>query len=159
MVTKAKILQEISNAKVAHERWVKRAEHLVEGLPVSKSFIPLDTTECGFGQWLYSEAGNKLRLTKEFKNIIEQIEFYHDQVHDVYKEIYKIYFVLPNERSLMHKIITLNSKKISKHEKERALEAYRELKKVSFELRKLLDKMEMITRNTETFFELNNVIT
>ena len=158
MLTKAKILQEISDAKVAHERWVKRAEHLVEGLPVDKNFIPLDPTTCGFGRWLYGDVGKKLRVTKEYQNIIEQIEFYHDKLHDIYKDIYKIYFVLPNERSLLHKIITLNSKKISKREKELATEAYHELRRVSLELKNLLDKMETITREVDTFFELNHIV-
>jgi len=157
MLTKAKILQELNSAKIAHERWVKRAEHLVDGLPVDQSFIPLDPTECGFGRWLYSDMGHRLRLLKEYKSLIEQIEFYHDKLHDIYRKIYKIYFVIPKERSLLHKIFTLNSKKPTASEQQTAQEYFSELKKSSMELKQLLTQMENTTKEIKSLEQLNSI--
>ena len=159
MLTKAKILQELNSAKIAHERWVKRAEHLVDGLPVDQSFIPLDPTECGFGRWLYSDMGQRLRLLKEYRSLIEQIEFYHDKLHDIYRKIYKIYFVIPNERSLLHKILTFNSKKITSSEQQKAQEYFMELQKSSIELKQLLIQMEHVTKEITSLEQLNGIDT
>jgi len=90
MITKAQVLQELSKAKIAHMRWVKRADHLISDLPVDKEFIPLEATSCGFGKWLYTGTGLELRSVDKFKYIIEQIEFHHDNLHDLYRAPLKI---------------------------------------------------------------------
>ena len=38
-MNRSEILQETTKAKIAHKRWVKRADHLISGLPVDKDFI------------------------------------------------------------------------------------------------------------------------
>jgi len=68
-MTKTGILQQIQDAKTAHIRWVKRADHLVSGLPVDKDFIPLESTTCAFGQWFYHD-GVKLRLVPSIDNLM-----------------------------------------------------------------------------------------
>jgi len=142
---KSSILQELSHAKIAHMRWIKHADHLISGLPVDKNFIPLEATSCGFGKWLYS-TGSKLRTDEKFKYLIEQIEFHHDNLHETYMSIYKIYFVMPENRSLIHKIITFNNKEPSKDEKELAKKYYLILEKSSNDLLNLLDKFDLIVR-------------
>ena len=149
MLSKSIILQELSNAKIAHMRWVKRADHLISGLPVDKEFIPLEPTTCGFGKWLYGEVGNKLRLDETFKSTIEQIEFHHDNLHDVYGQIYKVFFVIPEQRSFLHKMLTFNSKKVSEKEKAKAREFFHSLQKSSTELIALLEKLEIKVRESE----------
>ena len=142
---KSLILQELSHAKISHMRWVKRAEHLISDLPVDKDFIPLEATTCEFGVWLYN-IGSSLRLKDEFKNIIEQIEFYHDNLHDTYLLIYKIYFVVPENRSLLHKIMTFNSHNPSNSEKVIAKEHYETIKKSSYKLLNLIDRLDNMVR-------------
>jgi len=149
MLSKATIIQELNSAKIAHMRWVKRADHLISGLPVDKEFIPLEPTTCGFGKWFYGEVGQKLRLEEEFKSIIEQIEFHHDNLHDVYGEIYKIFFIMPEQRSLLHKIMTFNSKKVSDKEKAKAKDYFHSLQKSSTELLALLEKLETMVRASD----------
>ena len=139
------ILQELSDAKVAHMRWVKRADHLISDLPVDKEFIPLEATACGFAQWLYN-AGSTLRTKENLKDLIEQIEFHHDNLHDTYRSIYKIYFIVPEHRSLLHKIMTFNSHDVSNAEKELAKEHYAMLKKSSEYLLALIDKFDIQIR-------------
>ncbi len=149
MLSKAKIIQELNSAKIAHSRWVKRADHLISGLPVDKAFIPLEPTTCGFGQWLYGPVGEKLRLNPAYRGIIEQIEHYHDRLHDTYGQIYKYFFVLPEQRSLLHKIVTFNSKRVSKKEMEQARLLFIELKELSVEMITLLERLEIVVREDE----------
>ena len=157
MNTKSSILQEVSQAKIAHMRWVKRADHLISDLPVDKEFIPLEATNCGFGRWLYSETASQLRVTETFKYMLEQIEFHHDNLHDAYSKIYKIYFIMPEKRSLLHKLVTFNSKTVSDEEKVEAKKYFEILKKSSEDLIALLDKFESEVRGVTSFTELNNV--
>ena len=140
-MTKANILQELGKAKISHKRWVKRADHLISGLPVDKEFIPLEATSCGFGRWLYSQ-GTQLRMIEATKYIIEEIEHHHDDLHDTYGEIYKLYYMMPENRSFLTKIFTFNSKKVSEKEKELAKKYFSQLKNSSEELLTLLDKLE-----------------
>jgi len=143
-MTRAEILQEITRAKIAHKRWVKRADHLISGLPVEKEFIPLSSTSCGFGKWLYGQ-GASLREIDITRHIIEEIESYHDDVHEIYSEIYKIFFILPESKSFLSKVFTFNSKNVSTKAKEEAERYFEQLRKSSDELLKLLEKLEQET--------------
>ena len=145
-MTRAEILQETNKAKIAHKRWVKRADHLISGLPVDKEFIPLDATICGFGKWLYSQ-GTELRTIEATKFIINEIEHHHDDVHDYYGKIYKIYFLIPENRGLLTKLLTFNSKKVTNKEKEEAKRYFQQLQQSSDELLQLLDKLEIASQH------------
>lgn len=140
-MTVASILQETNQAKIAHKRWVKRADHLISGLPVEKEFIPLEPTSCAFGQWFYSQ-GSKLRTIPLTQEVLGQIEKYHDELHDIYGEIYKIYFMMPQKRSMLHRIITLNSKEVTKKEQAEAQRLYTHLEETSQTLLFLVEKFE-----------------
>ena len=152
MLTKATILQELNHAKITHARWVKRAEHLISGLPVDKEFIPLDPTECGFGQWLYGSVGEQLRLESEFREMIEQIEQYHDDIHEIYAHIYKLYFVLPKERSFWKKVMTFNNTEPTENEKMKAKSYFVVLEKISEELLMHLKRLEVKVRVSNNVF-------
>ncbi|WP_428739967.1 CZB domain-containing protein [Sulfurimonas sp.] len=142
ILNNAFIMQEITQAKIAHVRWVKRAEHLIAKLPVDKEFIPLEATSCGFGKWLYS-SGTELRNMDDYAPIMEKIESLHDQLHAYYAEIYKLYFIIPENRSILHKVFTFNSKKVSKHEEELAKEIFEKLQVVSIELLEALNDLKI----------------
>ncbi len=148
LISKLSILRELSNAKISHERWVKRAEHLVEGLPISEDFIPTEPTSCEFGKWLYSDIGKELRFQQAYKDTIERIESYHDMIHDAYKSIYKCFFVIPKQRSLLYKIITLNNKQPTKKELEIAHHKLELLKGYSSSMIDLLDKLEKLIKQS-----------
>lgn len=140
-MTKTSILQQLTAAKKAHLRWVKRADHLISGLPVDKEFIPLESTTCDFGIWFYEE-GAKLRLVPTIDNLINRIEYHHNELHDAYMDIYKIFFIVPHQRSLLHKILTFNSKELSTAEKESAKAHFKYLRRSSEELLAVLDILE-----------------
>lgn len=140
-INNAVILQELTKARIAHTRWVRRADHLISGLPVDKDFIPLEATTCGFGKWFYS-TGTTLRHHKDYASIMDQIEAYHDDLHGYYGQIYKLYFVMPENRSILHKVMTFNSKKISKKEQELAKTYYDRLEATSNVLLDLISQLE-----------------
>lgn len=68
----------------------------------------------------------------------------HIQVHNYYREIYDIYFVMPEKRSLLHKIVTFSSKNVSTEDKEKAAEAYKLLEKTSAQLIELLEDLKTV---------------
>ena len=144
-MTAVSILQETNNAKIAHTRWVKRADHLISGLPVEKEFIPLAPTSCAFGRWFYSQ-GSQLRNLSTLVEVLGQIEKYHDELHDIYGKIYKIYFMMPQNRSLFHKILTFNSKIVTKSEQKEAEHYYILLVKSSETLLLLVAEFETKVR-------------
>lgn len=134
-------LQDIAEAKVAHMRWVKRASHLVSGYDIDKEFIPVEETNCNFGKWFYSH-GIFLLRDEKYEELMERIGELHIQVHNYYREIYDIYFVMPQKRSLLHKIATLSSKKVSTKDKEKAAEVYKLLENTSTQLIVLLEELK-----------------
>jgi len=140
-MTTASILQETTRAKVAHARWVKRAEHLISGLPIEKDFIPLEATTCVFGQWFYSQ-GTRLRSIEKIAPIFDKIEKQHDKIHDIYGEIYKIYFVIPEKRGLLDRLLTFNSKEPTATQKEEAKVKYKLLKEISHTLILHIEELE-----------------
>jgi hypothetical protein len=131
-------LAELSAAKKAHIKWVNRAKSLVEGIPVEKDAIPVDSTECKFGTWFYSE-GQKLNA---FSNMdcLGIIETLHFQLHDHYMKIFKLYFGEGN-RSFFNKLLKMK-KKVSIEEKELAKEYFKQLEVISKNLLEEISKLE-----------------
>jgi hypothetical protein len=141
VVTQASLLQHIHNAKKAHLHWVKRARHLVEGLPINKDFIPLEGTSCHFGKWFYTE-GMYLKNIESTRKLIQEIEIEHDKLHESYKNIYKIFFIIPEQKSLLQKFFLFNYHSISKNEQEKAKIYFKYLKRTSEELVDTLTHLE-----------------
>jgi hypothetical protein len=140
MSLKKHTLKEIRDAHLAHEKWVRRAKHLVENLPVDEKMIPLDSTECQFGQWFYI-SGIKYKNIPQLTDIIHKIEEYHKELHDIYLNIYKIYF-LETKRSWVMSLLTESRKKVSPINQQLALEYYHTMEKVSKSLMDTLDQFE-----------------
>ncbi len=148
---KALILQTIFDAKRAHKEWVKRAEKLVNGLQgykgervdlnVDKTFIPLDSSSCKFGQW-FDTYGVELSKFESIGKFVKRIEEHHNALHETYEKIYEIFFVLPEKRSFLEKLITFNSKKVSELDREKAKIHLTYLKKSSKELLEVLEVLE-----------------
>jgi len=134
-------IQDINEAKVAHIRWVQKASKLVSGYDVDKNFIPVEETACNFGKWYYTHGIFLLRDDK-YEDLMEKIGQLHIELHDYYRIIYDIYFVMPQKRSLLHKVVSLSSKKISPKDEQRAAETYTLLEKTSTQLIALLEELK-----------------
>ena len=149
--TKASILQHIYAAKHAHLSWVKKADRLVNGLDgykgkkvdlnVDKTFIPLTSDTCEFGKW-FNAHSPYLREMPSIGHFVTRIEEHHEHLHETYQYIYNIFFEMPQKRSLIHKILTFNSKKVTTQEREKAKIYLTYLKHTSKELLEVLSVLE-----------------
>ncbi len=131
-------LEQLSAAKKAHIKWVNRAKSLVEGLPVEKDAIPVDSTDCQFGTWFYGE-GQKLNAMPNME-CLGVIESLHFQLHDTYMKIFKLYFGETN-RSFFSKLFKMK-KKVTDQEKEMAREYFEHLQQISKQLLDEIGKLE-----------------
>lgn len=137
-MNKQDTIQQLHDAKKAHVKWVQRAKALIEGLPVEKESIPVDCTECKFGQWFYGEGQNLHAIPG--MECLSEIESLHFELHDMYMKIFKLYFGEMN-KSFFSKIFK-SSKKVSDSDKERARENYDKLLEISKKLLEVIDKLE-----------------
>jgi len=137
-MTKEETIEQLQNAKKAHVKWVQRAKALIDGVPVQKEAIPVDCTECKFGQWFYGE-GQKLNAIPGM-DVLKEIETLHFDLHDTYLKIFKIYFGEVN-RSFFSKIFNIKTK-ISDDDKEIAKEYYDKLLEISKQLLETIDRLE-----------------
>ena len=141
MIKASTIIQEIKDARRAHVLWVKNAESLVEKFIGEEDVAALRATTCDFGHWFYS-TGQQLRELQSVGNIMNRIEAHHDELHDAYAEIYHIYFIAPDQRHALKRVITLHSQKITKMEREMAKVHLKYLKRSSAEILELLKILE-----------------
>ncbi|MEJ2468545.1 MAG: CZB domain-containing protein [Campylobacterales bacterium] len=150
-MNKEETLEQLSAAKKAHIKWVNRAKSLVEGIPVEKDAIPVDSTECRFGQWFYGE-GQKLNAMSNM-DCLGKIETLHFNLHDIYMKIFKLYFGEVN-RSFFSKLFKTQTK-ISDRDKDIARDYYVQLEQVSKELLEEIGKLERrLYATAATSFEM-----
>lgn len=77
----------LKKARVAHLRWVERAEALVAGKELEKEQVPVLPTACEFGQW-YQGEGTTLRILGSY----QAIQLPHEMLHTVYAQIFELLF-------------------------------------------------------------------
>ena len=140
---KQEILQQLAEARLSHAKWLRRAKHLIEGLPVSNGMIPIDPTDCAFGQWFYKDAVH-YKSVLSFAKHIDTIEQLHVLLHDIYLRIYKVYFVDAKRSRFMSAILSSQYKRPSKSQVELTQHYFLELQKVSDELYKEIETFEKL---------------
>ena len=152
MMNKVETVEHLHSAKKAHVKWVQRAKALIEGLPVEKDAIPVDCTECKFGQWFYGEGQNLNAIPG--MDCLHEIETLHFNLHDMYMKIFKVYFGEMN-RSFFSKLFNIK-KKVSESDKEIAREYYNQLLEISNQLLEVIDRLERrLHAMTSDAFESN----
>ena len=137
-MNKADTVEQLHQAKKAHVKWVQRAKALIEGLPIEKEAIPVDCTECKFGQWFYGEGQNLKAMPG--MDCLHEIETLHFNLHDIYMKIFKVYFGDMN-RSFFSKLFKVN-KTVSESEKQVARDYYDQLLEISHQLIGEIDRLE-----------------
>lgn len=137
-MNKTETVNQLHNAKKAHVKWVQRAKALIEGLPIEKEAIPVDCTECKFGQWFYGEGQNLKALPS--MDCLHEIETLHFNLHDIYMKIFKVYFGDMN-RSFFSKLFNMK-KHITDTDKAIAREYYDQLLEISHQLLDVIDRLE-----------------
>ena len=135
---KSEIISKIRAARFAHVQWVQKAKSLVNGLEIREEDIPLTSDSCTFGKWFYSDGQVLLAIFNE--KSVKEIETLHNQLHEEYMNIFKIYFDLSN-LGFFAKLLN-RGKKISEKEKLKALVYLSNLEKISDSLIQHLNIME-----------------
>jgi len=130
------ILRKIEDARIAHLRWVDRAEALVKGLPLDKNQVPLLVTDCDFGQW-YLREGRVLRHLPSY----EIVRAHHQRLHLIYMDIFKLMFSEEDRSNILQWLGIQRKVDISKQNKARDL--LPSLQDASHDVLKSLDKLTM----------------
>lgn len=141
-------LEHLNKAIASHIKWVENIKLLVDGEPIKADEITLTATESELGTWFYDE-GQKLNAIKTIPaDSMELIGSLHSKVHDIYLNIYKIYFDI-EKKSLIKRLIR-KKKKISPENQEAAQTHLEEIEKIS---RNLLEELDRLERRTAAFPE------
>lgn len=135
MMNKQEIITTLRQAVMAHKKWVDNALCLIEGIEVDKSKVPVNGTECVFGQWYYSE-GQKLRKIPGFSEIEEA----HDALHITYRQIFVLLF--KEKESTFFSRLFGSSSSAEAESKAKAMEKYKVLKRESDVIRNRLVQLE-----------------
>ncbi len=134
------VLEHLSIAKLAHIKWVEKAKLLIDGIDVKKDLIPVDSRECKFGKWFYSDGQLLNSLSNNPLESMEKIEQLHSRLHEVYKSIFNIYFNESKE-GFFAKLFA-NKKEISEDDTNKAKQYYIDLERISKELLEEISRLE-----------------
>ena len=137
---KNEILTHLRESKSSHINWVNRAKMLINGFNLDEDAIPINSTECKFGQWFYTDAQKLNALQNNPLECMSSIEEYHTSLHDSYMHIFKIYYQ-SDDRGLFSKFFG-GKKKISDAEKELVEKSFSDMLEVSNKLLTELNRME-----------------
>lgn len=137
-MSKQKTITLIRNAKSGHKRWVENAISLVKGMPLDKNQIPVNATDCVFGQWYYGEG-------QGFKSIAAfvEIEKYHDALHKTYRDIFVLLFKEQSKPNVLNRLFELLGH-VSEEKHTTAREKLETLEYQSRVIMKKLDELEEI---------------
>ena len=141
-MNKEHVVEHLRLAKAAHIKWVQKAKLLVSGLDVQEDAIPVDSTECKFGKWFYSDGQVLNSLSNNPLECMEKIETLHFQLHDTYLKIFSVYFS-NNKNGFFAKLFGIKKRSINQHEKKAALTYYGDMEIIS---KKLIDEINRLER-------------
>jgi len=139
-MNKNEVLDHLRAAKAAHINWVQRAKLLVSGFDIKEDAIPVNSTECKFGKWFYSDAQKLNALQNNPLECMTTIESLHFQLHDIYLKIYKIYYQLES-KGFFSKLFGLK-RRVTDEENETAKMYFDEMEQVSKKLLEEINRME-----------------
>ncbi len=153
---KEHILGHLRAAKAAHIKWVQKAELLISGVDIREDSIPVDSAECEFGKWFYSDGQVLNSLCNNPAECMAKIERLHFQLHDIYLKIFTIYFTKP-KGGFFSKLFGNKKKSLSDQEIIDAGGYYDNMEQVS---RELLDEINRLERRLVAVSEevINNLI-
>lgn len=141
IMTKEQIIEHLRAAKSAHIKWVQKAKMLINGIEVEKDAIPVNSTECKFGQWFYGDGQVLNALSNNLPECMIAIEELHTELHDIYMKIFHLYFS-KDSGGFFSKLFG-SKKKVSEEDSKKAIEYYDSLENIS---KKLLEEINRLER-------------
>jgi len=142
-MNKNEVIQHLREAKTAHIKWVQKAKLLINGVDIKENAIPVDSTECAFGKWFYSDAQKLNALSNNPLECMQHIEKLHFDLHDTYLKIYTIYFSEDKKVGFLSKLFGTKRVEPTKEEHESAKKYYDDMEKIS---QILLDEINRLER-------------
>ena len=139
---KEDVLGHLRAAKAAHIKWVQKAKLLINGVDIKEDSIPVDSTECKFGQWFYSDGQVLNALSNNPLECMQKIEGLHFELHDNYLSIFNIYFTHGKKPGFFSKIFGVKKRVLSPSEVQLAHERYARLEEISKELLDEINRLE-----------------
>ena len=85
-LTRKEALDNLRRAKGAHIKWRAYAQALVSGVQVSDDKIPVEHTDCAFGQWYHGLGKEQLGHLTSYEGIYTP----HEMLHEIYKRIFSV---------------------------------------------------------------------
>jgi len=157
-LNKAVMIQSIQDIKRSDKTWVKKADWLVNAtdeirsqrsyIHADKSFVPSNSKTSDFDRW-FNENGTLLSSFKSIGHLMSRVEEHHYALHEIYTHIYTLLVTMPENRSLLQKVLSFNSKKILQSEKEQAKIHLEYLKKTYDEFVEVLEILETRVKELE----------
>ena len=108
---KEEVLDHLRAAKAAHIKWVQKAKLLINGIDIEEDAIPIDSTECKFGKWFYSDGQILNSLSNNPMECMQSIESLDFALHDKYLQIFNIYFSQEKKQVFSQNYLELKRKK------------------------------------------------
>lgn len=139
---KEEVLGHLRSAKSAHIKWVQKAKLLINGIDIEEGSIPIDSTECKFGKWFYSDGQMLNSLSNNPLECMQKMESLHFALHDIYLKIFNIYFAEAKKVGFFVKLFGFKRKKISEAEHTLAEDYYETMEKVSQDLLDEINRLE-----------------
>lgn len=136
---KKNVVDTLRSAALAHKKWTANALALINGVPLDKAQVPVNSTECEFGKWYYSD-GQDLRDLPGFR----EVEGLHDELHKTYMEIFVLLFgEVQNKTSFFGRLFG-RSHKVTDANSEAAMNKYHTLENQSNMIIKQLVQLERV---------------
>lgn len=140
---KEEVIEHLRAAKAAHIKWVQKAKLLINGIDINEDAIPIDSTECKFGKWFYSDGQMLNSLSNNPMECMSSIESLHFSLHDKYLQIFNIYFSQEKKAGFFAKLFGIKRKKeLSEEEIENSKKYYEEMEAISKDLLEEINRLE-----------------
>ena len=139
---KEEVLGHLRAAKSAHIKWVQKAKLLINGIDIEEGAIPVNSTECKFGQWFYSDGQILNALSNNPLECMQRIEKSHFDLHDMYLNIFNIYFSQTKKTGFFAKLFGFKRKEISDAEHILAEDYYKKMEQISTGLLDEINRLE-----------------
>lgn len=139
---KEDVIGHLRAAKSAHIAWVQKAKLLINGLDVEENAIPVNSTECKFGKWFYSDGQMLNALSNNPMECMKKIEDLHFDLHDMYLRIFNVYFSQEKKIGFFAKVFGFNKKNISDAEHTLAEGYYETMELISRDLLEEINRLE-----------------
>ena len=139
---KEDILTQIKNAKNSHIDWVYKAKTLMNTKEGKENFIPIDTKECGFAKWFFTEGQKLSALSNNPLECMENISQIHHNMHDIYFAIFIMYYPDESKKALFSKFFGEKKRVLDEDEVAFVLLKLKKLEEFSNELLDELNRLE-----------------